>query len=235
MCEQIKILIIGGAGGMGRFLAKILKDDFYVSIYDTNPDSKRIAVSLGVDFSNKDKIKDFDIVIVSVPLKVAPDVISEVSQKMRNDALLLDTSSVKMDVVSAIKNDKIYFIPVHPLFSPTVQDFKGQIVILTPVKNNGWLEKIKRFLEEHGAYVEIVSSEEHDYMMSVIQALIHWLIISFGITLKEIGFDINRSRRFATPIYEVMLDITARIFAQDPNLYAYIQKIHLQWMLKRNF
>ncbi|HIH40474.1 MAG TPA: prephenate dehydrogenase/arogenate dehydrogenase family protein, partial [Halobacteria archaeon] len=57
-----------------------------------------------------------------------------------------------------------------------------------------------------------------------VQSLTHWVIISFGVTLKEIGFDINRSRRFATPIYEVMLDITARILAQDPNLYTYIQK-----------
>ena len=222
--KDLKILIIGGAGGVGRFLAKILRDEFYVSIYDINPDSNRIAASIGVDFSNYDKLIDFDIVIVSVPLKVVPDVISEVSQMMKDGALLLDTSSVKMDAVSAVKNDKIYFIAVHPLFAPTAQDFKGQVVTLTPVKENGWLNKVKTFLEEQGAHVEIISSEEHDYIMSVVQSLTHWVIISFGVTLKEIGFDINRSRRFATPIYEVMLDITARILAQDPNLYTYIQK-----------
>lgn len=224
MCEDRKILIIGGAGGMGRFLARILKDDFYVAIYDINPDIERIASSLGVDFSNNERIKDFDIVVVSVPLNVAPNVISEVSKKMKNGTLLLDTTSVKMGVVSAMKNDKIYFIATHPLFAPTSQDFKGQVVTLTPVNEDGWLERVKKFLEEHGAHVEIISSEEHDYIMSVVQSLIHWLIISFGVTLKEIGFDINRSRKFATPIYEVMLDITARILAQDPNLYAYIQK-----------
>jgi len=229
MCEHkecIKVLIVGGAGGVGRFLAKILKNDFYVSIYDINPDSEKIAASLGINFSNFDEIKDFDIVIVSVPLKVAPNIIAEVSQEMKDGALLLDTSSVKTDVVSSVKNDKIYFIAVHPLFAPTMQGFKGQVVTLTPVKvkDNGWLERIRAFLERQGAHVEIISSEEHDYIMSVVQSLIHWVIISFGVTLKEIGFDINKSRRFATPIYEVMLDITARILAQDPNLYAYIQK-----------
>ncbi|VUT23876.1 MAG: prephenate dehydrogenase [Candidatus Methanolliviera sp. GoM_oil] len=50
-----KILIVGGAGGMGLFLAKFLQKDFEVSIYDINPEGRRISDEIGVNFSDEDE------------------------------------------------------------------------------------------------------------------------------------------------------------------------------------
>jgi Prephenate dehydrogenase len=222
-----KILIVGGAGGMGLFLAKFLQKDFEVSIYDINPEGRRISDEIGVNFSDEDEIEDFDIVIVSVPIEVAPKVIGEVSGRMRENSLLMDTTSIKKGVVEAmrkVKGKSIATIAAHPLFAPTFPDLKGQMVILIPVEERGWLSRVKNFLESKGAHVEISDAEEHDRMMSVIQSLTHFSNISLGATLKELDFDLKRSKRFTSPIYEVMLDMVGRILAQNPHLYASIQK-----------
>ncbi len=222
-----KILIVGGAGGMGLFLAKFLKEDFKVSIYDINPEGRRIGEEIGVNFSDIDKIEDFDVVIVSVPIEVAPKVIGEVSKRMRKNSLFMDTTSIKKGVVEVmrkVKEKNIATIAAHPLFAPTFPDLKGQMVILIPVEERGWLSRVKNFLESKGAHVEITDAEEHDRMMSVIQSLTHFSNISLGVTLKELDFDLKRSKRFTSPIYEVMLDMVGRILAQNPHLYASIQK-----------
>ena len=223
------ILIVGGAGGMGLFLAKFLQKDFEVSIYDINPEGRRISDEIGVnfsDFSDEDEIEDFDIVIISVPIDIAPKVIGEVSKKMGKNSLLMDTTSIKKGVVEVMreKGKNIATIAAHPLFAPTFPDLKGQMIILIPIEERGWLSRVKNFLESKGAHVEISDAEEHDRMMSVIQSLTHFSNISLGATLKELDFDLRRSKRFTSPVYEVMLDMVGRILAQNPHLYASIQK-----------
>ncbi|MHC1584222.1 MAG: prephenate dehydrogenase dimerization domain-containing protein, partial [Methanosarcinales archaeon] len=42
-------------------------------------------------------------------------------------------------------------------------------------------------------------------------------------TLEAIDFDVAKSRRFMSPVYEIMLDFVGRILAQNPYLYAMIQ------------
>jgi len=98
-------------------------------------------------------------------------------------------------------------------------------VILTPVEGRWgrWSSHIRDILERDGARVEILTPEEHDRMMAVVQALTHFAYIAIGATLRSLSFDVSRSRRFMSPVYEVMLDFVGRILDQNPELYASIQ------------
>jgi prephenate dehydrogenase len=60
-------------------------------------------------------------------------------------------------------------------------------------------------------------------MMAVVQGLTHFAYISIGAAMAELDFDVPRSRRFMSPVYEIMLDFVGRILAQNPYLYAMIQ------------
>jgi len=112
------------------------------------------------------------------------------------------------------------------MFGPTMTTFMGQTIILTPAEGRckRWLPIIRSMLEEDGASVEILSPEEHDEMMAVVQALTHFAYIGIGSTLKALDFDVSRSRRFVSPVYDIMLDFVGRILDQSPELYASIQK-----------
>jgi prephenate dehydrogenase len=58
----------------------------------------------------------------------------------------------------------------------------------------------------------------------VVQALTHFAYIGIGAALRTLDFDVQRSRRFMSPVYEIMIDFVGRILDQKPELYASIQK-----------
>jgi prephenate dehydrogenase len=60
-------------------------------------------------------------------------------------------------------------------------------------------------------------------MMSVVQGLTHFAYISIAATLKRLKVDLKESRKFSSPIYSLMLDMIARIVAQNPYLCYSIQ------------
>ena len=82
---------------------------------------------------------------------------------------------------------------------------------------------IKSLFESDGAHIEILDAEEHDEIMAVVQALTHFAYISIGAALKALDFDVQRSHRFMSPVYEIMIDFVGRILDQNPELYASIQ------------
>ncbi len=225
---RTKTLIIGGAGEMGRWLARFLKrQDLDVAIADIDPHTPEIADELGVSVGDVRDVGNFDIVLVSVPIDETEDVISRIAPKMRPGSLLTDVTSVKKGPMEAMKKapDGVEVIGMHPMFGHTVPDVKGQTVILVPVegRTEKWLPRIRTLLEDNGAHVEILSAEEHDRITAVVQGLTHFAYISTGATLAALDFKVGKSRRFMSPVYEIMIDFVGRILAQNPHLYATIQ------------
>jgi len=69
--------------------------------------------------------------------------------------------------------------------------------------------KIRSLLEAGGARVEVLNPEEHDEIMAVVQALTHFAYIGIGATLQALDFDVEKSRKFMSPVYEIMIDFVA--------------------------
>ncbi len=228
MCP--KVLIIGGAGNMGQWFARSLKRQNYaISIADTDPHAQEVARELGTGFVEDvtKKVVNFDIVLISVPINVTEEVIGKVAPHMRPGSLLMDVTSVKKGPMKAMRKAPkgVELIGTHPMFGPTVSEPLGQTVILVKVEGRceNWLPKIVALFEDNGAHVEFLSAEEHDQMMAVIQGLTHFAYIAVGATMDALEFDLNKSRRFMSPVYEIMVDFVGRILAQNPHLYAMIQ------------
>ena len=97
------------------------------------------------------------------------------------------------------------------------------MVVLTPVKTSRWYDKVLNFLELENTRVIVTTPEIHDKMMSIVQGLTHFAYISIAATIKKLDIDVKESRKFASPIYNLMLDTIARITAQNPYLVYSIQ------------
>lgn len=228
MCS--KVLIIGGAGNMGQWFARSLKRQNYaISIADIDSQAKEVAREIGVDFVEDaiPAVSDFDIVLISVPINVTEEVIRKVAPHMHPGSLLMDVTSVKKGPMKAMGEvpKGVETIGTHPMFGPTVSEPLGQTVILVTVEGRceNWLPKIVALFENSGAHVEFLSADEHDQMMSVVQGLTHFAYIAIGATIEALEFDLSKSRRFMSPVYEIMVDFVGRILAQNPHLYAMIQ------------
>ncbi|MCX6668793.1 MAG: prephenate dehydrogenase/arogenate dehydrogenase family protein [Methanothrix sp.] len=226
-----RILILGGTGETGSWFARYFKEKgFNVAVW--GPSGKvAVAERLGVRYAH-DKIKEAtesDIVLVSVLVEKTVEVIREVAPRMHAGSLIMDVTSVKSGPVKAMKTyapKGVEVLGTHPMFGPTMPSLRGQTIILTPVqgKSEKWLPVIRSLFEADGARIEILEADEHDEIMAVVQALTHFAYIGIGAALKALDFDVERSRKFMSPIYEIMIDFVGRILDQNPELYAAIQK-----------
>ena len=226
-----RILILGGTGETGSWFARYFKEKgFNVAVW--GPSGKvAVAERLGVRYAH-DKIKEAtesDIVLVSVLVEKTVEVIREVAPRMHAGSLIMDVTSVKSGPVKAMKTyapKGVEVLGTHPMFGPTMPSLRGQTIILTPVpgKSEKWLPVIQSLFEADGARIEILEADEHDEIMAVVQALTHFAYIGIGAALRALDFDVERSRKFMSPVYEIMIDFVGRILDQNPELYAAIQK-----------
>src|SRR3990170_2836296 len=226
----MKILIIGGTGETGRWFAKFYKKHgFDVVIWGINK-RKDIADELGVGFADDldAEIKTSNIIMISVPINITEKTIKEIAPKAPSGSLLMDITSIKtgpMDAMLKYAPEDVEILGTHPMFGPSIPDIRGQIVIFTPIEGRStkWLPIIRSLYEDNGAHIEILHASEYDRMMAVVQGLTHFAYISIGSVFMELEFDVVRSRRFMSPMYDIMLDLVGRILAQNPYLYAMIQ------------
>jgi prephenate dehydrogenase len=243
----MKILIIGGTGETGRWFAKFYKKHgFDVVIWGINR-RKDIAVQMGVQFADDldNEIRTSDIVMISVPINNTENTIKEIAPKMSARSLLMDITSIKTAPMGSMLKyapPDVEILGTHPMFGPSIPDIRGQTVIFTPVEErcSKWFPIIRNLYEGNGAHIEIMDAVQHDKMMAVVQGLTHFAYISIGSVFRELEFDVANSRRFMSPMYDIMLDLVGRILAQNPYLYAMIQmnpevaKVHKAYIAQCN-
>ena len=226
-----RILILGGTGETGSWFARYFKrKGFDVVVW--GPSGKvEVAERLGVRYAHDmvKEVEESDIVLISVLIEKTVEMIQTVAPRMHPGSLIMDVTSIKSGPVRAMKTyapKGVEVLGTHPMFGPTMPSLFGQTIIFTPVegKTGKWLSIIQSLFESDGAHVRILEAEEHDEMMAVVQALTHFAYIGIGATLKALDFDVQRSRKFMSPVYEIMIDFVGRILDQNPELYASIQK-----------
>lgn len=168
--------------------------------------------------------KKSDIIIITVPINVTVEVIMQIGQYVRKDALLMDLTSIKEEPVKAmLKFSKSDVIGCHPVFGPSVKGMKNQTIVLCPARGKKWLPIIKEIFEKNGAKVKITTPERHDKIMAIIQGITHFSILSVAHAMKELNADIKESLEFSSPIYKLRMDMVGRILNQDAGMYADIE------------
>ncbi len=152
--------------------------------------------------------------------------IKEVAGVMKKGSLLMDVTSVKEEPTKAMyeyASHGVEVLPTHPMFGPRIRSLDGQVVVITPLEKGEWYNKVYKFLEKENARVLVTSPQIHDQMMSIVQGLTHFAYISIAATIERLQVDVKESRKFASPIYNLMVDMIARIVAQNPYLFYSIQ------------
>ena len=212
--EPVTVAIIGGAGGMGRLMARLFGDlGHAVMIAD-----------LDTDLSPIEAARHADVVVIAVPIEVTERVIAEVGPHVREDALLMDVTSVKEGpLATMLRSTKASVVGTHPMFGPNVHSLQGQRVVVCSGRGEAWEAWLRRQLRARGLEIADASAEQHDRAMAVVQVLNHFQTQVMGLTLARLGVPVDETLRFAPPAYLMELYVVGRHFVQSPGLYGPIE------------
>ncbi|MDI6602893.1 MAG: prephenate dehydrogenase/arogenate dehydrogenase family protein [Patescibacteria group bacterium] len=198
--------IVGGKGKMGRWFK-----DFF------NSQGFEVRISdLDTKLSNKVLAQKADIVIVSVPIKKTVEVIEEIRDFVRNDALLCDFTSLKIKPVEAMKKAKSGVLGMHPLFGPLVQKLEGQNIVFCRVRDNQWVSFLRNIFLKNGAKILEMSPREHDFQVAICQALLHFTNLALAKTISSQKSLLQTS--FTTPSFRLQLLLWGRILSLNPEV-----------------
>lgn len=218
---DIRVGIIGGTGGTGKWFADFLTRagcQVEVSGRREGGDPTRLAETSHV-------------VIIAVPMNVTEETIALVGPKMQEDALLMDLTSVKEKPVKAmLRASSCEVIGCHPLFGPNVDSIAGQNVVICPARSRQWLPWWKSLLQGQGAVITEMAPEEHDRLMAVVQGLNHLNTITMGMVMNKKNLSLGDVQGLTTPIFAAKAAILTRVLGNNPGLYADLltQNDHLE-------
>lgn len=208
--KKVKVGIIGGTNGMGRWFAGLLRKEGCI-VHVCGRKTK-----MGID----DLARLCDVLVVSVPISVTSETIKKVGPLLTKNKLLMDLTSLKKEPVKLmLAHSGAEVVGCHPLFGPQLKDVIGQNVILCPARGKKWFSWLKGVFKRNKLAVWVETPEKHDKMMAVIQALNHFNTISLGMALAKTNVNYGELKRFSTPIFRMKLDIIKKVFLDSPELY----------------
>ncbi|MBX3248994.1 MAG: bifunctional chorismate mutase/prephenate dehydrogenase [Myxococcales bacterium] len=208
------VAIIGGEGGMGRSMARLFGDLGHAVLVSDVDTALRPAEAARLA----------DVVIVSVPIRVTEQVIRELGPLVREDALMMDVTSIKeMPLRAMMAHCRGSVLGTHPMFGPGAHSFTGQRVVLCPGRGEAWQAWAAEAFRSRGLVVTETSAEAHDRAMSIVQVLNHFQTQVMGLALARAGVPLEETLAFTSPTYLLEAYVVGRHFAQSPGLYGPIE------------
>ena len=208
--KKIKVGIIGGTNGIGRWFAGLLKNEG-CTVHVCGRKTK---------LQINDLARLCNVVVVAVPISATAGIIKEAGPLLTQDQLLMDLTSLKAEPVKLmLKNSQAEVIGCHPLFGPQLKDVSRQNVVLCPARGKKWLGWLKGVFKKNKMAVEEATPEKHDKMMAVVQALNHFNTITLGLALAQTNIELSEINKFSTPIFRTKMDIIRKVFVESPEMY----------------
>jgi len=195
-----KRVAIIGQGLIGSSLTRAIQarqPDAEVVITDASPKVRQRLRELGlgqakVTDTSMEAVQGADLIIACVPVSRIGSVAEEIGGHIRPGALFSDVGSVKGAVVRDVTPHlppQIHFIPAHPVAgtehsgpdSGMADLFENRWCILTPAPDadQAAVEKVRSLWQAMGSTDEVMSVEDHDYVLAITSHLPH--LIAFTI------------------------------------------------------
>jgi prephenate dehydrogenase len=208
--KKMTVGIIGGTHGMGRWMAGLLREQGF-AVRVAGRETKTTAADLA------DRC---DVVVVAVPIAATADVIREIGPRVKQGRLLMDLTSLKTEPVALmLSHSQADVVGCHPLFGPSVGNPAGHSVVLCRGRGDDGYALMKDVFGKAGYPVLETTTEVHDKMMSVVQALNHFNTIVLGMAVAEAGISFPDLQPYSTPMFKNKMEMVQKVFTETPGLY----------------
>jgi prephenate dehydrogenase len=222
----LRVAIIG-AGKMGRWFARLFKDEGYSVVVSSRTRSKAEALrnELGVELAdtNADAVEGADWILLCVSLDGLEPALKEVTSYIKAGQAVMEISSIKEIPVNMLHKyvTKGVTLGTHPVFGPGAKSLEGQNFVLTPVQEEEkrFAEEFKDWLEARGANVSLMVPRRHDRLMSLVLGFPHFVGLVAGDALLD-NQDYAEAKKVGGATYQMLLTLAGAVAAEEPGFYS---------------
>ncbi|WP_276271961.1 prephenate dehydrogenase/arogenate dehydrogenase family protein [Haloarcula litorea] len=209
-------VLVVGAGSMGQWFARTVRDHAEVSVAFADTDAEAAtaaAEAVGGRAVSTATEERFDAVCVAVPMPVAEAAIESYADRA---TALLDVTGVMTEPLAAMREHApdSQRASLHPLFAP--DNAPGNVAVVTDADGQV-VETLLGALAAAGNRTFETTAQEHDAAMETVQAAAHAAVLAYGLAAADV------SERFHTPVSGALADLVEQVRGGDARVYADIQ------------
>ncbi len=220
-----KILVVGGAGQMGRWLCRYFRSRGYDVVVND------IAGPLEDFAFEPDLAKGVlaaDVVAVAVPMSVCADILNRIAA-IQPKALVFDVASLKAPIekeLRAMGHAGLRVASVHPVFGPGLWPLSSGNITFSDCGNAVAVVETKELFRASGASFVDVSLDHHDEFMAFLLGLTHLCLLTFARCVAQSPFDLAGLKRSAGTTFSRLSSAAAGLLADSPSLLRDIQALN---------
>lgn len=187
-CAIIGLGLIGGSLGLAMNERRLAG---CICGVDTSRENLELALAgeaIHETAPLKEAVGDADLVILSTPVGVIPDLLREISGWLKPGAVVTDVGSTKKTIVEhaeTVLGPDVHFVGGHPMAGSETSGFTGAdpylfenaFYLLTPTAatDSGALSLVRRVVENIGAVVMEIPPDEHELVTAAVSHLPHFV------------------------------------------------------------
>lgn len=222
------ILVIGGAGAMGRWLAEFFRAGGHrVGVFDPRA-TEGDFTPLRVEHDLPKAARSADVIVVATPMRVAPAIYRDL-WKTRTRATIFDILSIKAPLFRAIRSGRragFHITSVHPLFGPATRTLSGRNLLVLDCGDEAANRAAEELFRPSSVSLHRLPIEAHDALMADVLALPHAVSLLFSLALIRAGHTPGDLARAAPTSFARQAEVARLVTGENPELSYDIQALN---------
>ena len=223
--ERLKTLVVGGMGGMGRWIAGFLAGQGHeVCVLDPAPGScpwPRVR-------SLAEGLLDAHLAVVSVPMSACAQVLEEAAG-FGPKPVLAELCSLKghlIPTMERLRGAGARIVSFHPMFGPDVRILSGRTIVLCTEGREEDRQLVRGLFASTSAEIAQMSIAEHDRRMGAVLGLSHLVNLAFARALSLSGRTFPDLEAASGVTFRKQVATTRDVVGENPELYYEIQALN---------
>ena len=219
-----RVLVIGGAGKMGRWFA-----EFFVSQgYTTTIADPGVERAPGHFQDWTEAGVDYDVIVVAAPLAVSGRILAQLAV-LKPPGLIFDIGSLKTPLIDGLRELQragCRVTSLHPMYGPDTRLLSGRHLIFCDAGSEDATNAAKELFAATMVEQLDMGLEDHDRVISYVLGLSHALNIAFFTALAGSGEAAPKLAKMSSTTFDSQLLVSAAVAQDNPHLYFEIQNLN---------
>lgn len=223
--ERLRVLVAGGAGGMGRWLCRFLSGQGHrVRVFDPSPAPTPYPRVRNL----RSAAPKADVVFLAVPMEACGPLLEELAD-LGPSVLAAELCSLKdhlRPVLRRVRARGLRVVSFHPMFGPGTATLAGKKILFLRDGAPEDLALVRGLFASTSAELVEVEPEDHDRLMAWVLGLAHLSNLALARALARGAPPFSRLQRAEGVTFRRQAATTAEVAGENPRLYFAIQRLN---------